>query len=257
MSLAVVSILLLGSAFAGWVDAVVGGGGLILIPLVLITNPAFSNAEALGINKIASICGTTSSAITLGLKVPSAKKALLYSPLSIIAAGLGALFTSYIDKNLMRIVLIVLLVAVAIFIMLRPYFGQESFKNRRRKHAPLWIALTVIVLSLYDGAFGPGTGVFLILTLTSILQENFLISAAWAKIINVFANLGALIVFACNGQLLWSLGILLAIVNVIGAQIGARMVLVRGSGFVRIILLLVVLVLTTKLAFDQFGFFAS
>lgn len=98
-------------------------------------------------------------------------------------------------------------------------------------------------------------GVFLILALTSILQQNFLISAAWAKIINVFANLGALIVFAWSGQLLWQLGILLAIANIIGAQIGAHMVLGRGSGFVRIILLVVVLVLTTKLAFDQVNFF--
>lgn len=102
-------------------------------------------------------------------------------------------------------------------------------------------------------AFGPGTGLFLILTITSLLGEDFLNSAAWAKILNTFTNLGALVVFAINGDIWWLLGFGLAVTNIVGAQIGARMVLYKGAGFVRIVLLVVVVLMAGKLALDQFG----
>lgn len=245
--------MLTSSLFAGWVDAVVGGGGLILLPLIMILNPSFTYAQALGVNKIAAICGTGSSAITMARRVPAARTAFRYAPLAFVGAALGAIIASSIDKNIMWPIVIVLLVAVGAFVLLRPSFGQVTVQRtvtRRR-----WAAALVLItgLGLYDGTFGPGTGLFLILTITSLLGENFVNSAAWAKILNTFTNLGALVVFAINGDIWWLLGFGLAITNIVGAQIGARMVLSKGAGFVRIVLLVVVVLMAGKLALDQFG----
>lgn len=255
MSATVISILLIGSLAAGWVDAVVGGGGLILIPLVMILNPGMSNAQALGINKVAAIFGTASSAAILVRKVPSATRALRYAPLALVGSAVGALIASSVDKQIMRPVIIVLLIAVGLFILFRPSFGQggtSSATNSASSRTLLGLIALVAAISIYDGTFGPGTGLFLILSFTGLLGGDFITSAAWAKVINVFTNLGALITFAIQGEVLWLLGLGLAVTNVIGAQIGARMVIGRGSGFVRIVILVVVVGMSAKLAYDQF-----
>lgn len=106
-------------------------------------------------------------------------------------------------------------------------------------------------MSVYDGAFGPGTGLFLILGVTGLVGGDFITAAAWAKVLNVSTNLGALVTFAVQGEVLWLLGLGLAVTNVIGAQVGARMVLGRGAGFVRAAILVVVVVMAAKLAYDQ------
>ena len=240
---------------AGWVDAVVGGGGLILVPLIMIMNPSFSNAQALGVNKVAGVFGTSSAAIVLARKVPSARKALRYAPLALIGAVAGALLASSLDKAVMRPVIICALVAVGIFVAVRPQFGRERSAESNPSANKRWLAVIpfVAAIGFYDGAFGPGTGMFLILGLTTLLSLDFAQSAAWAKVLNVATNLGALILFASQGAILWWLGLALAVANVIGAQIGARMVLARGAGFVRAVLLIVVVVMAAKLGIDQFG----
>ena len=290
MSPAVITVLLMGSLAAGWVDAVVGGGGLILVPLVMILNPSFSNAQALGTNKVAAVFGTGSSAVTLLRQIPSAKAAFKFVPLALVGSGLGALIASSVDKQIMRPVIIVLLIAVGTFVLLRPSFGQTNSPTHAGTDAPdnqyddhrkafptspnerdtptpppalkrgtdAWrriagVAAFIGGIGVYDGAFGPGTGLFLIMGLTSLLNQDFLTSAAWAKILNVCTNFGALVVFTIQGEVLWMLGLALAVTNVIGAQIGARMVLGRGAGFVRAVILVVVVAMASKLALDQFG----
>ena len=253
MSPTVIALMLTTSLFAGWVDAVVGGGGLILLPLIMILNPSFTYSQALGVNKVAAICGTGSSAITMARRVPAARTAFRYAPLAFGGSALGAVIASSVDKDIMRPIVIVLLIAVGAFVLLRPSFGQVTV--RRTVMHERWIAALLLItgLGIYDGAFGPGTGLFLILTVTSLLGEDFLNSAAWAKILNTFTNLGALVVFAINGDIWWLLGFGLAVTNIVGAQIGARMVLSKGAGFVRIVLLVVVVLMAGKLALDQFG----
>lgn len=187
MSPTVIALMLAVSLFAGWVDAVVGGGGLILLPLIMILNPSFTYAQALGVNKIAAICGTGSSAITMVRRVPAGRAAFRYAPLAFVGAALGAVIASSVDKDIMRPIVIVLLVSVGTFVLLRPSFGQVTVRRtvtRRR-----WVAalMLITVLGFYDGAFGPGTGLFLILTITSLLGEDFVTSAAWAKILKSFS----------------------------------------------------------------------
>ncbi|MBC2681359.1 TSUP family transporter [Corynebacterium sp. 4HC-13] len=253
MSPLVISVLLIGSLLAGWVDAVVGGGGLILIPLVMIMNPGFSNAQALGVNKVAAIFGTGSSAVTLSRKVPGTTSAIRYAPLALLGSAFGAAVASSVDKQIMRPVIIVLLIAVGCFVLLRPSFGKGTSGKTVTKKSTIVILCAIGAISIYDGLFGPGTGLFLIMGLTSILGKDFISSAAWAKVINVFTNLGALLTFAIQGEVLWLLGFALAVTNVVGAQIGAHMVLNRGSSFIRIVILIVVVAMAAKLSLDQLG----
>lgn len=229
MSATVLAILLVGSLAAGWVDAVVGGGGLILIPLVMILNPGFTSAQALGANKVAAIFGTVTSAFTLARRVPSITTALRFAPLAIAGSAAGALVASSVNKQIMRPIIIALLIGVGVFVAVRPQFGRS------------------------DGTFGPGTGLFLIMGFTTLLGGDFIANAAWAKVINVCTNLGALATFAVQGDVPWLLGLALAVTNVVGARIGARMVLGRGAGFVRAVIFVVVVAMAAKLAFDQFA----
>lgn len=256
MSAEIITALLVGSLAAGWVDAVVGGGGLILIPLILVLNPTMAPAQALATNKVAAIFGTSSAAIPLARRVPSALNALKYAPLALIGSAGGALLASSVDKQIMRPVIIVLLLAVGLFTVARPSFGAVSCTQktaRLSRNRLLGVLALVGAIGVYDGVFGPGTGLFLIMGFTTILGTDFIASAARAKIINVSTNIGALLTFTLQGEVLWLLGLALAVTNVAGAQIGARMVLGRGTGFVRLVLLVVVVVMAGKLALDQFG----
>ena len=153
----------------------------------------------------------------------------------------------------MRPVIIAMLVIVGAFVLLRPSFGQASPTASPTRARWVGVLALVLAISIYDGTFGPGTGLFLILSFTSLLGNDFLTSAAWAKIINVCTNLGALASFAFQGEVLWLLGLGLAVTNVVGAQIGARMALHKGAGFVRIVILVVVVTMSIKLALDQMG----
>ncbi|MFC6147089.1 TSUP family transporter [Corynebacterium nasicanis] len=237
---------------AGWIDAVIGGGGLVLIPLLLAVVPGLAPATALGTNKLVSISGTTSAAITLVRRIrPRITPA--YVLLALVCSGAGALSAALIDATLLRPFIIILLLAVGTFVALRPSFGTEpggGDVSRWRR----WVVLLLVgVIAFYDGIFGPGTGMFLIMAFTSVLSQDFLRSAAMAKVVNSTTNLGALLVFILGGHVWWQLGLVLAVANIVGAQVGARTVLGGGARFVRAALLVVVVVMSSYLAWQHFG----
>ncbi|MBO4210976.1 TSUP family transporter, partial [Micromonospora echinofusca] len=113
------------------------------------------------------------------------------------------------------------------------------------------VAVTGIAIAAYDGLIGPGTGTFLVLAFTTLIGTDFVHGSAMAKIVNAGTNLGALVVFATTGHVWWLLGAAMAICNIAGALLGARMALHRGAGFVRTVLLVVVLALVARLGYDQ------
>jgi uncharacterized protein len=250
-----VTSLLTAAAAAGWVDAVVGGGGLVLIPALMMTFPQLPPSVALGTNKLTAITGTTVAAVTYARRTKLDRSiALPAAALAVPVAGFGALCASSLPADWFRPVVMALLIAVAAFVTLRPGFGavpETELVSRRRKLAV--IAVAGCGIGFYDGVFGPGTGTFLIMMFTSLLSLEFLQSSALAKVVNVGTNIGALTVFAAQGQVLWLLGAGMAVCNILGATLGARTALKRGSGFVRTVLLVVVTGMVVKLCFDQFG----
>lgn len=253
--LPLLSLLVGGALVAGFIDAVIGGGGLVLLPLLLIAFPSAAPAAALGTNKLTALWGTATAAIMYLRKVPVDRRIVGISvPLAGLSAVGGALAASAVSSDVMRPFVIVLMLGVGAFVALRPQFGA-SHESRdpvsRTRFAVALVAL--VVIGFYDGVFGPGTGLFLIITLTALLHQSFLQSAAMAKVANTATNIGALAVFAAQGHVMWLLGAILAVANIAGSVLGSRLVLGSGTKIVRYALLVVVVVMAVKLSYDQFA----
>lgn len=243
--------LALAAFFAGFVDAVVGGGGLIQIPALFSAFPNTSPATLFGTNKIASIVGTASAAVQYGRRVAIPwRTALPAAGAALVGSWYGAKAVAYLPADMLRPVILVLLILVAIYTFLKKDFGMGS----DRQISPRQTTLTALGIGggigLYDGFFGPGTGSFLIFLFIRFSAMDFLRAAATAKIVNVSTNLAAISFFALNVTLLWKLGALMALCNLAGAVTGSRMALQRGVGFVRQMFLGVVSVLIVKIAYD-------
>lgn len=244
------ALVIAGAAEAGWIDAVIGGGGLILIPLIIPTFPGIAPVTALATNKLAGFSGTFSAALRLAPHAKDYRKSLkLLVPIVALCSILGSAFAQVIPAAIMRPLAIVLLLVVGLFVALRPGFGTER-TNKRPANTPL-AALAVAMIAGYDGIFGPGTGMFLLISLVSSLAAVFVQATAMVKILNAATNIGALVMFIIGGHVWWQLGICLAIANVIGAQLGARTVVAGGARFIRFALLGMVVVMCGVLGWQQ------
>ncbi|RKN05543.1 TSUP family transporter [Streptomyces radicis] len=245
--------LCVAAAAAGWIDAVVGGGGLLQLPALLIGLPDVSPTYALGTNKAVAVTGTSIAAVTFARRSPLDRRlALRLGALALASSAGGALLASAVDKRVLQPLIMVMLLGVAAFVVLRPRFGTaptERVPSRRRAAAALLVA--GVGIGFYDGILGPGTGTFLVISLVALLHMNLLTASATAKVVNVGTNLGALAVFTAHGTVLWALAAPMAAFNMAGGWAGAHMALRRGSGFVRVVLLVVVTGLVTRLAWEQ------
>jgi len=247
------ALVLTAATAAGWVDAVVGGGGLLLLPAMLLANPALPVATILGTNKLAAASGTSVAAVTYLCRTKVDWRVLGPAlALAVLCAGFGAVLAGSVPAADYRPAVLCVLAVVAVIITARPRLGTVTEASTPTRAATLAaVALGGGVIALYDGAIGPGTGTFLILAFTALLGVDFLHASAMAKVVNVGTNLGALVVFASGGHVWWLLGAAMGAGNMAGARLGARTALRRGSGFVRVVLLVVVLILLAKLGYDQ------
>ncbi|MEE1753388.1 sulfite exporter TauE/SafE family protein [Streptomyces sp. SP18CS02] len=255
ISLTTLVLLCAAALVAGWIDAVVGGGGLLLLPALLLGLPHVPAAYVLGTNKAVAIVGTTGAAVTYVRKAPVRVGTAVRIGLAALAGSMtGAFFAAGISSEVLRPVIMVVLLAVAAFVMLRPSFGTGQEKGPvTRARVVTAIVLVGGGIGFYDGLFGPGTGTFLVLALTAVLHLDLVTASATAKIVNVCTNAGALSMFAYQGTVLWQLAALMAVFNLAGGMFGARMALRKGAEFVRGVLLVVVFSLVAKLGFDQWS----
>ncbi|WP_103503501.1 MULTISPECIES: TSUP family transporter [unclassified Streptomyces] len=253
LSLPVLVMLCVAAALAGWVDAVVGGGGLLLVPALLLGLPQHQPAYALGTNKAVAITGTTVAAFTYARRHPvDVRLALRFGAVACLSSAVGASFATAVSKEVLQPLIMVLLLAVATFVVLRPAFGTvDSGRVATRRRAALALLVAGGGIGFYDGLLGPGTGTFLIIAFVGLLHMTMLSASATAKVVNVGTNLGALVAFAVHGTVLWQLALLMAVFNVAGSWAGAHMAMRNGSRFVRIVLLVVVVALVSRLAYDQ------
>lgn len=246
-------LLLLAAAalFAGFVDAVAGGGGLVQLPALFVVLPEASAATLFGTNKGASIWGTATAAIQYLQRVRLPRD-VLFAALAAALPGawLGARTVAALPPASLRPLVLVLLVAVALYTFRRRALGTTHAPRLAGRAAAAAGALTGFTLGFYDGLFGPGTGAFLIFVFVRIFGYDFLHASAAAKLVNFATNLAALSFFAGHGHLLWRVAALMAVCNVAGAVIGSRVALRRGAGFVRQVFLGVVCVLIAKIAWD-------
>ncbi len=256
-TLSTVVLLTLAAFAAGWIDAVVGGGGLILLPALLIGLPGATPAQLLATNKFGGIFGTATSSITFYRRVrPDLRTALPMAAVAYVGAIGGALIGLHIPKAAFNPIILVLLVLVGAYTLFKPDLGKESMRRfHGARHTVLAMA-TGFVIGAYDGALGPGTGSFLVFTLVGLLGYNFLQASAQAKIANFATNLGALTVFAPMGLVILKVGLVIAAANLVGGYVGARTAVARGSGFVRVVFVVIVSAFIVKIGGSLLGLWA-
>jgi uncharacterized membrane protein YfcA len=253
LTIATALFLLAASFFAGFIDSIAGGGGLIQLPALLIGLPKSETAEVLGTNKLSSVFGTTTAAALYRKQIKPDPKILLAMGLpAFLGSAGGAVLASKIPTSSMRPMVLVLLIIVAVYTWFKPDLGKfENLRHLPKRRVQI-AALAGVVIGFYDGIFGPGTGSFLMLILVASLGYAFITASAIAKVVNVATNVGAIMVFGVNGAVLWQIGIILGIANISGAVIGARLAIKGGSTLVRKVFLLVTVALIVKVGIATF-----
>ncbi len=249
-----VLLLAVAGLTAGFVDAVVGGGGLVQLPALLLGLPGASPVQVLATNKLASICGTSVSSVTYYRRVRP--HAGTFVPLMLLAfAGslLGALAASRLPASAFTPIVLVVLVLVGGYVLLRPELGESTaLRFSGRRHTLVAMA-TGFVIGMYDGALGPGTGSFFVFSLVGLLGYSFLEASAKARMANWATNLAALCIFVPQGAVLWRVGLAMGVANLVGAYLGARVAVARGAGFVRVFFMVVVGVFVVRLGGEVLG----
>ena len=244
------ALLALAGLLAGFVDAVVGGGGLVQLPALVLGLPGASPVQVLATNKLASVCGTTASSATYYRRVRPDPRT--FGPLMLLAfaGAVGGAFVAYlIPKSAFDPIVLVVLVVVGAYVLLRPDVGTLTklrFAGHRHTAAAM---LAGAAIGFYDGAMGPGTGSFFVIALVALLGYNFLEASAKARMANWATNVGALVVFVPQGAVLWQIGLAMGLANLLGGYLGARTAVSRGSRFVRVFFVLVVTAFTLRIGF--------
>ena len=253
LTIATALFLLAASFFAGFIDSIAGGGGLIQLPALLIGLPKSDTAEVLGTNKLSSIFGTSTAAALYRKQIKPDPKVLLAMGLpALLGSAGGAMLASKIPTSSMRPMVLVLLIVVAVYTWFKPDLGKfENLRHLPRRRIQI-AALAGVIIGFYDGIFGPGTGSFLMLILVASLGYAFITASAIAKVVNVATNVGAIMVFGINGAVIWQIGIIMGVANISGAIIGARLAIKGGSTLVRKVFLLVTVALIVKVGIATF-----
>lgn len=253
ISIATGLFLLAASFFAGFVDSIAGGGGLIQLPALLIGLPKSETAEVLGTNKLSAVFGTTTAAALYRKQIKPDPKVLMAMgvPAFLGSAG-GAVLASKIPTSSMRPMVLVLLIVVAIYTWFKPDLGKfENLRHHSTRRVQI-AALAGAVIGFYDGIFGPGTGSFLMLILVASLGYAFITASAIAKVVNVATNVGAILVFGIHGAVIWQIGIIMGAANITGAVVGSRLAIKGGSTLVRKVFLIVTIALIIKVGIATF-----
>ena len=253
MSIEVALFLAIASGFAGFVDAMAGGGGLIQLPALIVGLPNKELPLILGTNKVPSIFGTAAAARNYFKNIkPDIPLTLSMMGPAFIGSMGGASLAAAVPKDFFKPFIVSLLVAVAIYTWIKPELGMnENLKYTHKKRLAI-VALIGLLIGFYDGIFGPGTGTFLVFFLVSGIGYAFLKASGTAKLVNISTNAGAILSFQLTGHIWWQLGLLLAFANVTGAIIGSRLAIKGGSPLVRKVFLAVTFLLITRVAWDTF-----
>lgn len=247
------AILACAAFFAGLIDAVVGGGGLIQVPALFSVLSTTAPATALGTNKVASIFGTSAAALNYAkrVKIPWSV-AVPASLAALVFAFCGAYTVTQIPPDSLRKLLPFILAAVGIYTFMKKDFGDVHAPHMSGNQER-WAAIGIgALIGFYDGFFGPGTGSFLVFLFVRVFAFDFLSASATAKIVNIACNLAALAWFGYSGHVLWLLGMMMAVCQILGSTVGSKMAIKYGTVFVRKLFLLVVFALICKTTYDAF-----
>lgn len=241
-------ILVLVAFLAGFMDSIAGGGGLIVIPVLLIAG--FSPVEALGTNKVQGLFGSGSATIAFAAKGHvDLKRQLPWALLAFVGAVLGAALATVLPGDWLAAVMPFLLVAIAVYFLMKPNLDDV---DRASRITPFMFGLTVPpLIGFYDGVFGPGAGSFFMLAFVALAGYGVLKATAHTKLLNFASNCGGFIAFAIAGVVVWKIGLLMGVAQFFGARLGAYLAMRVGARVIKPLLISVSLILAVRLLFGE------
>ena len=252
LPLLTIVLLVTASFAAGLVDSIVGGGGLIQLPSLLIGLPTDTPVPTIaGTNKVPSSMGTLVAVVTYlrQVKIPWAALVPLVA-FSYLGSSLGAQLTHFLNRAAFTPLVLAAIVGVGWYTWRRPALGLKHEVRHSGWRGVAWLAFIGLVVGLWDGFIGPGTGSFFLILIVAIMGFDFLTSTALAKVANLTTNVAAILVFGLSGNILWGLGLAMGAANIVGGFLGASLALRHGNHFVRKVFLAVIVALGLKLAWD-------
>jgi uncharacterized membrane protein YfcA len=247
-------ILLCVAAFAaGFIDAIVGGGGLVQTPAGLILLPNLPVSTVIGTLKIPAFSGTTFAAYQYLKRVTMDWKLLLIMmSLALPSAFVGSTLLTYMSNDFMKPLLLFILSLLAIYTYAKKNFGQHIAKDIS-KRTQIWNAVLIsVIVGFYDGFIGPGTGSFLVVAFIALMGFDFLHASANAKMVNLATNFGSICLFMLKGKIIWAIALPMAASNAFGGWLGAKLAITKGNSFIRIFFLVVVVGTLIRFAYDVF-----
>lgn len=243
----VLFMLFAAAVLAGFIDSIAGGGGLITVPAMLIAG--IPPLETLGTNKMSSQFGAASATFSYARKGHvRLSEQYPMAVASMLGGAAGALAAALVPPDFLKGIMPVMLVAIGLYFAIRPDPGDI---DRRSRITPFLFGLTVVpLIGFYDGVFGPGTGSFFMLSFVSLAGFGLLKATAHTKLLNLGSNFGAFAVFVMTGSVLWKLGILMALGQILGAQLGSRVAMKNGARIIRPLLIISCLAMAARLMID-------
>jgi len=253
MDITLLFLLCLAAFAAGFIDAIVGGGGLIQTPVGLILLPNFPVATVIGTLKVPAFSGTSFAAFQYLKKVDLNWRLLgIMMLLAFPSAFLGSTLLTYVSNDFMKPLLLVVLSFLVVYTYAKKNFGQHIEKNSSTQRQFFNAIAISFVVGLYDGFIGPGTGSFLVMAFIAIMGFDFLHASANAKMVNLATNFGSICLFMVKGKIIWAIALPMAASNAVGGWLGAKLAINKGNSFIRIFFLVVVIGTLLRFAYDVF-----
>ena len=242
-------VLFAAAFLGGFIDAIAGGGGLISLPALMAVG--IPPHAALATNKLQGSFGTLTAVVNFSrkgmIKYSDALTGIIFT---FIGAALGTALILVLNPEILKIIIPFLLIGIFIYTLLMPEVGEED--RRARMNVRAFYVIFGLILGFYDGFFGPGAGSFWTFAMVALIGLNMKKAVAHTKILNFTSNIVSLAVFIAGGQILWTVGLLMGIGQVLGAYFGSNMVMKKDVKFVRVVFLAVVGATILKLVYDRF-----
>tara|TARA_Y100000741_G_C18189551_1_gene532909 strand:+ start:313 stop:1062 length:750 start_codon:yes stop_codon:yes gene_type:complete len=231
------SVALLASA----IDAIAGGGGLLVVPTMLLLG--MNPLTALGTNKLQSCFGTATSSLNYYKNnLLKEKNIKLLIVLSFFGSFIGTLLVSQLSNEILNNIIPILLISAAIFLI----FNKNTQKAPNNLFSILFIPF-ILFIGFYDGFFGPGTGTFFVITFLIFKKRNLMEATAATKLLNFSSNFASFLVFSFKGYIIWQLGLIMAVAQILGAYLGSKLAISNGEKFVRPIIVFISIILSTRI----------
>jgi uncharacterized protein len=240
-----------GAVFAGFIDAVVGGGGLVQVPVLLLLFPHLSHVQVIATNRFASLAGTLVAAFQFSRVIAIDTSVVLIAGVAAAISSFGGTFAmGSIQPEIFKPLLLFIIVILTVFTFIKKDFGVKDQPEHRKKNSILILTAIGLLIGFYNGFIGPGTGVLLVFSFVSIAGMNFLKASAVSKIINAIADAASLVGFLIGKSIVFKLAIPMMLSNMLGGYIGSKTAILKGNNFVRFVFLLVIFILILRLSWD-------